>query len=200
VAQRVNTANGVRYADDPTIAMVEIDAPNYTEPLRATTAELTALIHTVLSTYHSLDVNHIAHSGGFSYLNDANSGIDWRTIMADPADDLCAIEIYSFDDENLTVPAVTAYCQGPGKPWFLAACSSCLAPSGGTWDDSHLAGDAEMAAHAQRMYDVQHGVTLSTYPAVGSDFWNLGPDTESPTCEISPGFPETFAVAVANAP
>jgi hypothetical protein len=31
--------------------------------------------------------------------------------------------------------------------------------------------------------------------AVGSDFWNLGTGT-APTCDINPGFFQTFAVVV----
>src|SRR5262249_1701944 len=125
--------------------------------------------------------------------------------MADSNDQLCAIEINSAADRDTTVPNVTQYCATLGKPWFLAAWSSCLAaPNQFPGDLDHFASDAEMADHAHDMYAVERnqvtGHPAPSYPAVGSDFWNLGNKTDMPTCDISPAFPMTFAVVQSTAP
>ena len=47
-----------------------------------------------------------------------------------------------------------------------------------------------MTAHVQNMYAVAAGSTSATYPAIGSDFWNLGPQTYN-TCDLGPASPES---------
>jgi hypothetical protein len=197
IANRVNTVTGVRYADDPTIAMVElwgeIPAPAFPNPV-GTTQQVTDFYQRTLAQWKALAPNILVSSGGFSYINYANSGIDWRTIMADPNNAVCGMEINSLNDRDITVANVSSYCQSIGKPWFLAAWSSCIgAGSGG----NTFVDDAAMAVHAQDMLAIAAGAAPALAPALGSDFWNLGPKT-APTCDIGPQFPLTWAAVVAG--
>ncbi len=195
IANRVNTVSGIRYADDPTIAMVElwgeIPAPNYPNPV-GTTQQITDFYTRSLAEWHADAPNILVSSGGFSYINDPHSGIDWKTIMADPGNAACDVEVNSTADLSVSVPSVSSYCQSLGKPWFLAAWSSCFGASRGAWDLDHWSSDAAMAAHARVMVDVADGVSEAA--PLGDDFWNIG-DTAAVTgtCDIGPQFPLTFA-------
>jgi hypothetical protein len=209
IASRVNTRTATRYADDPTIAMIqlygEIDAPNYGEPGRGTTAETTAFFQRTLAQLRAIDSNHLLNTGGLSYINDPNSGIDWRTIVAGADNDVCAVEINSYDDRNISVPNISSYCQQLGKPWFLAAWSACLKNPAFAGDISAGSSDDQLAAHARDMYDVERrrpgGIApLPAVPAVGSAFWALGRDGGFGTCDIGPQFPRALAVIQATAP
>jgi len=195
IANRVNTVTGVRYADDPTIAMVElwgeIPAPDYPNPV-GTTHQITDFYSRSLAEWRADAPNILVSSGGFSYINDPNSGIDWKTIMADPDNAACDVEVNSSADLSVSVPSVSSFCRALGKPWFLAAWSSCFGASRGTWDLDYWSSDAAMAAHARVMVNVADGVSV---PApFGDDFWNIG-DTAAVTgtCDIGPQFPLTFA-------
>lgn len=195
IANRVNTVTGVRYADDPTIAMVElwgeIPAPNYPNPV-GTTQQITDFYSRSLAEWRADAPNILVSSGGFSYINDPHSGIDWKTIMADPGNAACDVEVNSTADLSVSVPSVSSYCRSLGKPWFLAAWSSCFGASRGAWDLDYWSSDAAMAAHARVMVDVADGVSVP--PPIGDDFWNIG-DTAAVTgtCDIGPQFPLTFA-------
>lgn len=201
VANRVNTVTGIRYKDDPTIAMVElygeIDAPNFGVPTAGTTAEMTAFFHRTLTEWHALAPHILASTGGFSYINYPNSGIDWQTIVSDPADDVCGVEVNATPDRDVSVPAMSSLCQKLGKPWFLSAWSSCYADKGFDGDIDHWSSDTEMAAHAVDMEQVaadRHPAGAApSMPSIGSDFWNLG-DTPvvKGTCDIGPQFPLTL--------
>lgn len=202
VANRVNTVTGVRYKDDPTIAMVqlygEIDAPNFGVPTAGTTAEMTAFFHRSLTEWHQLAPKILINTGGFSYINYPNSGIDWKTIVSDPADSVCSVEINSTADRDVSVPNMSSFCKQLGKPWFLSAWSSCY--NHHPWGDADIddwPNDAAMAAHAQVMEQISAGRRSTgpapAMPAIGNDFWNLGASavTEG-TCDIGPQFPQTF--------
>ncbi len=196
VANRVNTATGRVYKHDPAIALVEIwgeiPAPNYPDPI-GTTAQVTSFYANSLAQWKALAPEILVSTGGFSYLNDGKSGIDWKTIMGDPNDAVCAFEINSSGDRDATTRLVTSYCQSLGKPWFLAAWNSCLKPSAGAWDITDWASDNEMASHADDMYRIAGGGEPAAYRSVGTDFWNLGPQS-APTCDVGPQFPQTWAV------
>jgi hypothetical protein len=202
ITTRVNTVNHVIYSDDPTIVMFELfgEIPQPTgQGTNGTPQQMTDFYHRSLGELATLDPNHLRSTGGFSYLDAANaSGIDWKTIMSDPLDTICALEINASGDRNTTMPMVSSYCKGIGKPWFLAAWSSCIGSNAGfTGDLDNYPTDALGAAHATDMYAVASDVGVSgTAPAmaaIGSDFWNLGSGT-APTCNLNPGFPDTFAV------
>jgi aryl-phospho-beta-D-glucosidase BglC (GH1 family) len=195
IANRVNSVTGVRYADDPTIAMVElwgeIPAPNYPNSV-GTTQQITDFYSRSLAEWGTDAPNILVSSGGFSYINDPRSGIDWKTIMADPANAACDVEVNSTADLSVSVPSVSSYCRSLGKPWFLAAWSSCFGASRGAWDLDYWSSDAAMAAHARAMISVADGVSVPT--PLGDDFWNIG-DTAAVTgtCDIGPQFPLAFA-------
>jgi hypothetical protein len=204
VTTRVNTVDSMVYRDDPTLALIElygeIPQPDG-KGTDGTPQQMTDFFHRTLGELGTLDPHHLRSTGGFSYLNlPKAAGIDWKTIMSDPLDQVCAVEINSQPDRDTSVPMVSSFCKGLGKPWFVAAWSACVGSSamfGG--DIDHFPTDALAAAHAADMYAVaaDQGVT-GTAPAmaaVGSDFWNLGTGT-APTCDINPGFSQTFAVVV----
>jgi hypothetical protein len=205
ITSRVNSVNHVTYKNDPTIALIElfgeIPQPNG-QGTNGTSQQMTDFYHRTLTELASLDPNHLHSTGGFSYLDEPNAaGIDWRTIMNDPADSICAVEVNSSGDRNTSVPMVSAYCKSIGKPWFLAAWSSCIGSSSQfTGDLDNYPTDAQGAAHATDMYAVASNTGVSgTAPAIaaiGSDFWNLASGS-APTCNINPGFPQTYAVVKA---
>jgi len=203
VTQRINTQSGRKYADDPTIAMIEvfgeIDPPNGSSPTRGTTRETTEFYRRTLAQARALDPHHVLSAGRFSYL-DWNSGIDWKAIMSDPNNQVCGVEINARADRDVSVPAVTRFCRDLGKPWFLAAWSSCFGVEG----SNNFGSDAAMAAHAADMYAIAANKNVSgpapAYAAVGSDFWNLGSVSKAPTCDIGPFFPLTWDVVRQHAP
>lgn len=206
VLNRTNTQTGVKYKDEPNIIMYElfgeIDAPNYSNPTRGTTQETTSFFSRTLAQFKAIDTKHLVSTGGFSYLNDPGSGIDWQTIMADPNNAVCGVEINSYPDRNVSVPNVANYCNSIGKPWFLAAWSSCKADKWGADDINNWpAGDADMAMHARDMYKIARAsgaaAPAPTVAAIGSDFWNLAP---SGTCDIGPTYPQTMSVVQEYAP
>ena len=196
IATRVNTVTGVKYANDPTIAMVElwgeIPAPNYPKPV-GTTLQITDFYARSLAEWKA-DAPHIlASSGGLSYINDAHSGIDWKSIMANPDNASCDVEVNSTGDLSVSVPSVAAYCKSLGKPWFLAAWSSCYGAPRGAWDLDYWSSDSAMSAHARAMVSVASGASTAIAP-LGDDFWNIGGGTAViGTCDIGPQFPLTFA-------
>jgi hypothetical protein len=200
VTNRVNTKTGIKYSAEPAIAMYEllgeIDAPNYHNETRGTTAETTAFFRRTLAQLKALDPNHLASTGGMSYINDPNSGIDWQQIMADPNNDVCGVEINSLPDRNISVPNVSTYCRAIGKPWFLAAWSACQDAKTGPHDIDHWpGGDPDMATHAVDMYHVERNANPAppapAVAAVGSDFWNLA---ATDRCGLGPTYPQTLAV------
>ncbi|HSX00371.1 MAG TPA: hypothetical protein VLH38_05020 [Patescibacteria group bacterium] len=212
IADRTNTKTGVKYKDDPTIAMIElvgeIDAPNYDGNAAkwGTTAQTTEFFKRSLAQLKALDGNHVISTGGFSNINDPGSGIDWRTIVADPNNAVCDVEINSGPDRNISVPAMSSYCNGISKPWFLAAWSSCQGPKDPSFEDvDNWDTDALMAAHAQDMYNIARNKNPTApgpaMAAIGSDFWNLA-DTpyHQGNCDLGPRLPLSFAVVKTNAP
>jgi aryl-phospho-beta-D-glucosidase BglC (GH1 family) len=197
IADRTNTVTGVLYKNDPTIAMVElwgeIPAPNNSGAV-GTGAQMQQWYSTTMAEWHSLAPKILVSSGGFSYLNESGAaGIPWQQIMSNANDATCDIEVNSSGDRNTTVPMVTKYCKSIGKPWFLSAWSSCDKASRSSTDLDDFSTDAQMALHAQDMYNVSYGQTPATYAALGTDFWNLGPTTSN-TCQLGPQFPKTWAI------
>jgi hypothetical protein len=202
IANRVNTVNGVQYKNDPTIAKVEIFAEicypgqgGSTCPAgtTGTTSDMQAFYHRTATQWRSLAPNILISSGGFSHLNNStSSGIPWQAIVSDPAIATCDLEVNSPNDVNYSVGKFTSYAKQIGKPWFLSAWSSCYQHTGYPY---YLAADADMAAHAQDMYSIQHGGSPAAMPALGSDFWNLRDMGVAPAhCDLSPSFPLTWSV------
>jgi hypothetical protein len=206
IANRTNTVDGLIYKDDPTIAMVEIFgeicSPGETgstcpKGTTGTTAEMQSFFHRTETEWSALAPNILVSSGGLSHLvkpdkpPGVSNGIPYQAIYSDPANDVCDLEVNSPNDYNDSVPKVTSYCNSIGKPWFLSAWSACYQDTGYSY---YLATDAEMAAHAQTMYDLTLGASPSNEVAVGTDFWNLSHTPAEPgTCDLGPQFPLTWA-------
>lgn len=201
IAGRTNTVSHKQYANDATIAMVElwgeIPAPNHSCPSNCpvgTGQQMQDWYSGAFSWWKAIAPKIPISSGGFSYLNEAYAaGIPWQAIMSEPDNATCDLAINSTGDRDVTVPMVTNYCRGIGKPWFLSAWSSCNAASQGVWDIDDWLNDDQMALHTAQMYQIADGDPPATYAAVGSDFWNLG-TTTSNTCDLGPQFPNTWSV------
>lgn len=207
IANRVNTVTGVTYKNDPTIAMVQLwgeicypgESDSTCPPGTSGTAQnMIDFYHRTLTQWRHLAPNILASTGGFSHLDGAeSSGIPWQTIVADSANPLCELEINSVQDATDAVGKVTAFCKHIGKPWYLAAWSSCYADSGYPF---WLSNDQSMASHAQDMYNLQHGRSPSVLVALGSEFWNLrDKGAAAGHCDLSAAFPATFATIRSNA-
>ncbi len=212
IANRTNTADGLIYKNDPTIAMVELfgeicfpgeSGSTCPAGTTGTTAQMQRFFDRTEKEWHALAPNILVSSGGFSHLvkpdnpPGVSSGIPYQAIYSDPANDVCDLEVNSANDYNDSVPKVTSYCNSIGKPWFLSAWSSCYQDSGYSY---YFATDSEMAAHAQAMYNLTLGESPSNEMAVGTDFWNLNHTPVTPgTCDIGPQFPLTWATVRNNA-
>jgi hypothetical protein len=193
VTQRSNTVTGIRYADDPTIALVafagEVEPLNTpANVLRITSQQLTAFYERTFAQWRANDSRHLVSTGGLLQLA-WDSGIDWRSIFALANDDVCSIHDYSTADQTVTTPAVAAYCASIGKPWITEEFG---------WDQA--VGDATRAADFSAMY----GLNVR-YSAAGVGFWNLGTTVAGTagvgaTHDVNPSTPLTWAVVGANAP
>jgi endo-1,4-beta-mannosidase len=188
VANRVNTVNGLRYADDPTIAIMafagEVEPINTPANDRGiTTSQVTSFFKRTFAEWKALDPNHLTSSGGFLQI-DWDSGIDWKAIFSLADNDVCSIHDYSVTDQTVTTPAVANYCGGLGKPWITEEFG---------WEQA--LGDATRSDHFADMYALQR-----TFHAAGVGNWNLGTQVGGTTYDVNKSTPLTWAVMVANAP
>jgi hypothetical protein len=188
VATRVNTVTGVRYANDPTIALMAfagevepIDTPSNTRGI--TTSQVTDFFSRTFAEWKAFDPSHLVSSGGLLQLDWA-SGIDWKAIFGLSTNDVCSIHDYSTADRTITTPAVAAYCGSIGRPWITEEFG---------WEQS--VGDATRAAAFDTMYDTQ-----VTYHAAGVGFWNLGTQLGGTTYDVNTGTTLTWAAVKAHAP
>lgn len=183
-ANRRNTVTGVRYGDDPTIALVaiagEVEPINTPDNrLGVTTSQVTEFFTRTFAQWRSIDAVHPVTSGGLLHYG-WNSGIDWQAIFA--AADACSIHNYSAGDVAATA-TVASYCAGMNKPWITEEFG---------WDIS--LGDAGRAVAFQSIYDLNR-----TNGSAGTAFWNLGPQTQMPTYDVNDTTPLTLDVVRRNA-
>lgn len=189
---RTNTVSGKAYKDDPTIAIValagEVDPPNSSNnPLGVTQQQVTDFYNRTLAQLAATGSRAVRTSGGLLQLS-WNSGIDWRTIMSDPNNQICNIHDYSQADQNYT-PTVASYCAGLNKPWITEE-----------FGFNQTDGDNTRASEFQGMYDLQ-----KTNHAAGVAFWNLGTEVvgvngKTETFDVNSSTPLTMQVVQQNAP
>jgi Cellulase (glycosyl hydrolase family 5) len=192
VGNRVNTVNGRTYRQDPTIAAVALAGEQqppgtYTLPsgctISYTTSDLTTFYSRSLSELRTAMPNQLAETGGFLHL-DYNAGIDWKTIMADPNDQVCALHVYSSGDATVSVPNVASYCASLNKPWIIEEF-----------------GFPQSDGDAARAQEYLSRITLAvTDKAAGIAYWNLGPETSSGSYDVNSSTPLTLGVVQGNAP
>ena len=180
-ADRVNTATGVRYADDPTIALVsfagEVDGiTGGDNTYGLTTAGLTGFYRTVEAFWRSVAPGQLLTAGGLSHL-DWDPGIDWRAIFSLPDNDVNALHVYTAGEANQTVPAVAEFSRSTGKPWIIEE-----------FGYPASLPDADRADRYRRMYD-----RAAANHAAGVGLWNVGTQTTD-TYDVGPQFPLTAAV------
>ena len=132
---------------------------------------------TLESFWHSLSPVLIS-SGGFSFLDDGNSGcvpgdgtypcpagVPWQQIVALPYNATADIEDNSVDDQQL-IPGFADYASSIGKPWYLSAWSACLqSTEDNGWDN--YTSDASAALHVTDMLNLAAGRTITHYPPFG---------------------------------
>jgi hypothetical protein len=178
-----------RYAHNPALLNYsiagEVKCPTSKDPLRPTSTQALTEYYRVLSdTLYAADPNHLISAGGLSYLNEANCGIDWRTIYSLPHVNIVAIHVYSDNDRKITVPMVAQWAASNQKPFTVEE-------FGFRQSDS----DATRASEFQNMYALgKH------YNATAMIFWNLGPEVNSSSYEVNSNTPLTWKVILQNAP
>jgi endo-1,4-beta-mannosidase len=183
-ANRRNSVTGIRYGDDPAIALVaiagEVEPINTPENrLGITSSQVTDFFKRTFGQWRSLDTVHPVTSGGLLHYG-WDSGIDWRAIFAGA--DVCSIHNYSAGDVAAT-PSVAGYCAGLNKPWITEEFG---------WETS--VADASRAVSFQAIYDLNRA-----NGSAGVAFWNLGAQTQMPTYDVNDATPLTLDVVRRNA-
>jgi hypothetical protein len=219
------SVNGVPNSDNPTIAKVEL----WGEPVTPTSedcisspCQVPANPQTMLTWYSTLEAYWhslspiLVSSGGFSHLNDGNSGcvegdgtypcpagVPWQQIDALPYNATADIEDNSTDDQAL-IPGYAAYATSIGKPWYLSAWSACIQNNEQDgWDD--YTSDADAALHVTDMLNLAAANPVTNYgpavqastPAAGFSFWSLG-NQAPPTCAIGSTYTPISFAALTN--
>jgi Cellulase (glycosyl hydrolase family 5) len=187
VANRRNTVNGLRYGDDPTIALIgfagEVEGINGNADTRTpTTAQLTEFFRRTFAEWRALDAKHLLSPGGLLHYG-WDSGIDWRAIFSLADNDVCSIHNYSNVDSSAT-PSIAGYCASIGKPWITEEFG---------WDQR--LGDSTRASEFGAMYALQRA-----NGSAGAAFWNLGQQTSGSTYDVNPATALTYGTVQLNAP
>ena len=196
VAHRVNTVTGVPYRSDPGIVLVTftgeplpVGAHTFTRAngksctLAYTSAQLTSFYATVESTWKSLDPNHLTSAGGMANVDLPHNGIQWQSIFANPANDVCSFKTYGHMFTWL--PTGADYCRTVlHKPWF-----------NDEWGFTQSMGD-----RARAQYFAAEFANNRSHGAAGNFYWNANYLLDPTTYDVGPGTPLTQAAVVANAP
>jgi len=178
-----------RYAKNPALLNYaiagEVACPTGNDPLRPTSTQALTYFYRILSdTLHAADPNHLISSGGLSHLNQADCGIDWKSIFSLPHINMAAIHVYSDHDRIITMPMVSTWAKENSKPFTVEE-----------FGFQQGQDDVQRAADFQNMYTLgkQFGATAIV-------FWNLGPEVASTSYEVNPNTPLTWNTIVRNAP
>ncbi len=189
VLNRVNTVSGIRYADDPTIALfafqgevAPLNTPSNT--LGITTQQVNDFFKRTAAEFKAIDKNHLLEPGGLYQLG-WNSGVDYKTIFGIPDIDVCAVHAPAPQGGHGNDALLASqYCQHIGKPWIWEEFSQ---PQG--------IGDQNRANWFQTVYN-----SAKQWKATGASFWNLGPGTGSDNNDAGPQTPLTWQTVIKNAP
>jgi hypothetical protein len=188
VTGRVNTSTGVRYGNDPTIALVafagEVDAIRGGDNTYGlTTSQLTEFFRNAESTWRRAAPRQLLTPGGLMQL-DWDSGVDWRSIFALPDNDVDAIHVYSAGDRDNSLPAVARYSKSIGKPWITEEFGYPAA-----------IGDRRRATNFATLFELNQ-----SHESAGVGFWNVGRQRTDDTHDVGPQFPVTFHEVLAHRP
>jgi hypothetical protein len=221
------SVNGVPNGENPTIAKVEL----WGEPVTPTGEDcisspcqdpaspqaMLTWYSTLEAYWHSLSPVLIS-SGGFSHLDDGNSGctpgdgtypcpagVPWQQISDLPYNATADIEDNSANDQQL-IPGFAGFATTSGRPWTLSAWSACLQTSEQPGGDDYTS-DTDASRHVTDMLDLAAGQPVANYPpagqaslaAAGFSFWNLGNQAPS-TCQIGPTYTPLSFAALSNGP
>jgi hypothetical protein len=221
------SVNGVPNGENPTIAKVELWGEPVTPTGRdcisspcqdpASPQAMLTWYSTLEAYWHSLSPVLIS-SGGFSHLNDSNSGctpgdgtypcpagVPWQQISDLPYNATADIEENSANDQQL-IPGFAGFATTSGRPWTLSAWSACLESSEQPGGDDYTS-DTDAARHVTDMLDLAAGQPVANYPpagqanvaAAGFSFWNLGNQAPN-TCQIGPTYTPLSFAALSNGP
>ena len=196
VAHRVNSVTGIPYKKDPGIVMVTftgeplpVGSHTFTDKAGAsctisyTTAELTAFYAKVERKWRSMDRHHLTAAGGLLYVDEPNSGIDWKAIFGNRANSVCAWKTYGGMFNWL--PTGAQYCQSVlHKPWF-----------NDEFGYTQAMGDSARASSFTNQF-----ANNRANGAAGNFYWNANYLVNPTTYDVSPGTPLTQAAVVNNAP
>jgi hypothetical protein len=201
-AQRVNPLTGLSYGGDPGVLWVGFSGEPYPpgtwgpganpagwpsgcgNALRYSTADLTNFFAHVETTWKQYSTK-LTMAGGIGYLNEANNGIDYQAIFANPDNDICGFKTY-----------------GGMEAWLATGSSFCSRtlhkPSVNVeWGYQQGAGDAARAADFQAQF-----ANNASGGIAGNFYWNAGYQGASTTFDVDKGglAPLTYATIVRNAP
>jgi hypothetical protein len=172
---------GSRYALAPAIAYYsvagEIEPPNGDDPARATPDGYVSFFRAVLARLHAADRgHHLVSAGGLNHLQ-ATSGIPWQTLFDLPGADLAALHVYSDDDRQSVVPAVSAWAAQQRKPVVIEE-----------FGFQQDLGDEGRAAAFRDTYELGRRSGVA-----GVVFWNLGPQLSPGSYDVGPDTPAVWA-------
>jgi hypothetical protein len=180
VADRVNTVTGVRYADDPTIALVafagEIEPPSYGgNTVHATAEEMYAFFTRTFTQWRALDPNHLRTTGGQLFVADPYAGIDWQRLALLPGDDVCSNHVYSGTDLSTGMANMASWCGGR-RPWIV----------------EEYGAQQSVGDRARATFFTAVAARARSLGAAGIGFWNLGPEQTPGSHDVNPTVPLTW--------
>lgn len=176
-----------RYKNTPNIANYslegEVNTTNCNCFPTSTTQGYLDFYTRVTNDVFAVDQNHLIAAGGFSHLNDPNSGIPWQQIFSLPHVNLASIHVYpsnpldpinSSNDLHITMPMVGTWAQQNNKPAEVEE-----------YGFQNQIGDSTRASAMNTILQasLQYGFT-------GLIIWNLGPEVVSGAhYDVNPNWP-----------